>query len=82
MTCLSRWEPGVVSVGSGFGVWKSFMERHVWACVERHLTNTRMREFYGGFVYIRSGIEASSDLSMTRFWESLMRFGPTWTTPF
>ncbi|MDH3692566.1 MAG: class I SAM-dependent methyltransferase [Gammaproteobacteria bacterium] len=50
--------PVFVALGSSFGVSKSFMERHVWESVERHLTNTRMEELYGGFVYIVSG-EAS-----------------------
>ena len=50
--------PVFVALGSTFGVSKSFMERHVWESVERHLTNTRMQELYGGFVYIVSG-EAS-----------------------
>jgi demethylmenaquinone methyltransferase/2-methoxy-6-polyprenyl-1,4-benzoquinol methylase len=50
--------PLFVALGSGFGVSKSLMQRHVWESVERHLRNTRMRELYGGFVYIVSG-EAS-----------------------
>ena len=55
LRCLA---PVFVAMGSTFGVSKSFMERHVWESVERHLTNTRMQELYGGFVYIVSG-EAS-----------------------
>jgi demethylmenaquinone methyltransferase/2-methoxy-6-polyprenyl-1,4-benzoquinol methylase len=55
LRCLA---PLFVALGSSFGVSKSFMEHHIWESVERHLTNTRMRELYGGFVYIVSG-EAS-----------------------
>jgi ubiquinone/menaquinone biosynthesis C-methylase UbiE len=47
--------PLFVALGSSFGVSKAFMERHIWESVERHLDNTRMQEFYGGFVYIVSG---------------------------
>jgi ubiquinone/menaquinone biosynthesis C-methylase UbiE len=52
LRCLA---PAFVALGSSFGVSKSFMDRHVWESVERHLTNTRMQELYGGFVYIVSG---------------------------
>jgi ubiquinone/menaquinone biosynthesis C-methylase UbiE len=55
LRCLA---PLFVALGSNFGVSKSFMEHHIWESVEHHLTNTRMRELYGGFVYIVSG-EAS-----------------------
>jgi demethylmenaquinone methyltransferase/2-methoxy-6-polyprenyl-1,4-benzoquinol methylase len=55
LRCLA---PLFVALGSSFGVSKSFMERHVWESVERHLENTRMQELYGGFVYLVSG-EAS-----------------------
>jgi demethylmenaquinone methyltransferase/2-methoxy-6-polyprenyl-1,4-benzoquinol methylase len=52
---LRHLAPAFVALGSSFGVSKSFMERHVWESVERHLRNTRMQELYGGFVYIVSG---------------------------
>lgn len=52
---LRRLAPLFVALGSLFGVSKSFMERHIWKSVERHLTNTHMQELYGGFVYIVSG---------------------------
>jgi demethylmenaquinone methyltransferase/2-methoxy-6-polyprenyl-1,4-benzoquinol methylase len=55
----SGWQrifaPLFVALGSGFGVSRDLMERHIWEAVERHLKNTKMRELYGGFVYIISG---------------------------
>lgn len=47
--------PLFVAFGSSFGVSKDLMKRHIWEAVERHLKNTNMREFYGGYVYIISG---------------------------
>lgn len=44
-----------VKMGSSFGVSKDLMGRHIWEAVERHLKNSEMKEFYGGFVYIVSG---------------------------
>jgi demethylmenaquinone methyltransferase/2-methoxy-6-polyprenyl-1,4-benzoquinol methylase len=52
---LRHLAPLFVALGSSFGVSKALMNRHVWESVERHLGNTRVREFYGGFVYIISG---------------------------
>jgi demethylmenaquinone methyltransferase/2-methoxy-6-polyprenyl-1,4-benzoquinol methylase len=55
----SGWQrhlaPAFVALGSGFGVSKEFMERHIWESVERHLKNTKMQELYGGFVYVVVG---------------------------
>ncbi len=55
----SGWQrifaPLFVALGSSFGVSKDLMERHIWEAVERHLNNMKMRELYGGFVYIVSG---------------------------
>lgn len=50
-----HFAPLFIALGSSFGVSKDLMERHVWEAVERHLRNTKMRELYGGFVYIISG---------------------------
>ena len=47
--------PLFVALGSAFGVSQTLMKRHVWKSVQRHLRNTRMRDLYGGFVYIVSG---------------------------
>ncbi len=55
----SNWlrylSPLFVALGRSFGVSESFMARHVWESLERHLENTRMQELYGGFVYLVSG---------------------------
>lgn len=55
----SGWQrifaPVFIALGSSFGVSKDLMERHIWEAVERHLNNTKMRDLYGGFVYIVSG---------------------------
>ena len=55
----SGWQrhlaPLFIALGSSFGVSKDLMERHIWEAVERHLTNVKMQELYGGFVYIVSG---------------------------
>ena len=55
----SGWQrifaPAFIALGSSFGVSKDLMERHIWEAVKRHLNNTKMRELYGGFVYIVSG---------------------------
>jgi len=59
---LRRLTPVFVALGKTFGVSQSFMNRHVWESVERHLGNAAMQEFYGGFVYMASG-EAPSPRS-------------------
>lgn len=47
--------PLFVALGSPYGVSRAFMERHPWESVRRHLRHTRMRELYGGFVYLVYG---------------------------
>lgn len=47
--------PLFLTLGSSFGVSRACMERHVWKSVRCHLRNTRVRELYGGFVYLASG---------------------------
>lgn len=52
---LRHLAPVFIFLGSAYDVSRRFMERRAWESVRRHLRNTRMRELYGGFVYIISG---------------------------
>lgn len=52
---LRHLAPLFVALGSLYGVSLALMDRHPWESVQRHLRQTRMQEFYGGFVYIISG---------------------------
>ncbi len=52
---LRHLAPLFIALGSTFGVSRALMERHVWESIHCHLHNPRMRELYGGFVYISSG---------------------------
>ncbi|MFQ6021093.1 MAG: class I SAM-dependent methyltransferase [Acidiferrobacterales bacterium] len=52
---LRHLAPLFVALGHLYGVSLALMDRHPWESVQRHLRQTRMREFYGGFVYIISG---------------------------
>lgn len=47
--------PLFVELGRRFGVSKDLMERHIWKSIERHLQHTKMKELYGGFVYLATG---------------------------
>ncbi len=52
---LRHLAPLFVVLGRLYGMSLALMERHPWESVQRHLRRTRMRELYGGFVYIVSG---------------------------
>jgi len=54
-TWLRHLAPLFIFLGSAYDVSRRFMERHAWESVQRHLRNIRMRELYGGFVYVISG---------------------------
>lgn len=54
-TWLRHLVPLFVFLGSGFGVSRERMERRPWESMQHYLRNTRMEEYYGGFVYIMSG---------------------------
>ncbi len=52
---LRHLAPLFVALGRLFGVSLALMDRHPWESVQAHLRQTRMRELYGGFVYIIFG---------------------------
>ena len=52
---LRHLAPLFVALGRLFGGSLALMDRHHWESVQAHLRQTRMRELYGGFVYIISG---------------------------
>jgi ubiquinone/menaquinone biosynthesis C-methylase UbiE len=52
---LRHLAPAFVFLGSAFGVSRDLMEHHPWESVQRHLRNSQIQEYYGGFVYIISG---------------------------
>lgn len=54
-TWLRHLAPVFIFLGSAFDVSRRFIERHAWESVQRHLRDIRMRELYGGFVYVISG---------------------------
>ena len=47
--------PLFVLITRPFGVSSAQMDRHPWESMQRYLRNVRLRELYGGFIYIASG---------------------------
>lgn len=47
--------PLLAAVTAPFGVRLEMADRHLWESIERYLPNSRMIEYYGGFVYLAVG---------------------------
>ncbi len=54
-TWLRRLLPLFVLMARPFGVSAAQMDRHPWESMWRYLRNVKLRELYGGFIYIASG---------------------------
>lgn len=52
---LAFLAPLAILITRPFGVTKELAERHPWESIERHLKNTTLTEFYGGFAYLATG---------------------------
>jgi ubiquinone/menaquinone biosynthesis C-methylase UbiE len=52
---LAPLAPVGIFIMRPFGVQKELAERHPWESIRKYMTNTSMRELYGGFAYIAAG---------------------------
>jgi|APTNR8051073442_1049403.scaffolds.fasta_scaffold02700_8 demethylmenaquinone methyltransferase/2-methoxy-6-polyprenyl-1,4-benzoquinol methylase len=52
---LASLAPLLASATAPFGVRLEMADRHPWESIERYLPNSRMTEYYGGFVYLAVG---------------------------
>ena len=59
---ISRLAPVCVYLTRPWGLSKEMASRHPWESIGRHLTDVRMTELYGGFVFLAAG-ERKEDLS-------------------
>ena len=48
--------PVGIFLSQPFGVQRELAERHPWESIERTMANFTMKEFYGGFAYVASGV--------------------------
>ena len=57
---LAALAPLLAAVTAPFGVRLEMADRHLWESIERYLPDSRMTEYYGGFVYLAVGERAES----------------------